>query len=282
MKRKVWIIPCGVALVVCLSLLAAVVLRLNGPSPQPQASSSVEPSESADVSAGPEQEGEVEYTRISNMIAEKTTEQLIEESDLIAVCELKEISDAFQIESVGGGVMNFTDSYFETTEILRGDPPDDSGIITVRTQGGMVDNWSVIMSDKYEFQYDKKYLLFLVHAGMGGGYNTEGDYYYLNGSWQGIFPLEEATAHSVEGSGETIENGRGTDSIQLDAVRSEIEALNKIGPPDENAAYEKAMENQKANLDSGWITQEEYEEASKIYQQYATYVGDPPQYSGGE
>ena len=270
---------------VCLSLLAAVVLRLNGPSPQPQASSSVEPSESADVSAGPEQEREVEYTKISNMIPEKTPEQLLEESDLIAVCELKEVSDAFQIQYAGGdssAVMNFTDSYFETTEILRGDPPDDSGIITVRTQGGMVDNWSVIMSDKYEFQYDKKYLLFLVHAGMGGGYNTEGDYYYLNGSWQGIFPLEEATAHSVEGSGETIENGRGTDSIQLDAVRSEIEALNKIGPPDENAAYEKAMENQKANLDSGWITQEEYEEASKIYQQYATYVGDPPQYSGGE
>ena len=282
MKRKVWIIPCGVALVVCLSLLAAVVLRLNGPSPQPQASSSVEPSESADVSAGPEQEGEVEYTRISNMIAEKTTEQLIEESDLIAVCELKEISDAFQIESVGGGVMNFTDSYFETTEILRGDPPDDSGIITVRTQGGMVDNWSVIMSDKYEFQYDKKYLLFLVHAGMGGGYNTEGDYYYLNGSWQGIFPLEETTTNSLKASSEIIENGCGTDSIQLDAVRSEIEALNKIGPPDENAAYEKAMENQKANLDSGWITQEEYEQALEIYQQYATYIGDPPQYSGGE
>ena len=42
------------------------------------------------------------------------------------------------------------------------------------------------------------------------------------------------------------------------------------------------MENQKANLDSGWLTQEEYEEASKIYQQYATYVGDPPQYSGGD
>lgn len=267
---------------VCLSLLAAVVLRLNGPSPQPQASSSVEPSESANVSAGPEQEGEVEYTRISNMIAEKTTEQLIEESDLIAVCELKEISDAFQIESVGGGVMNFTDSYFETTEILRGDPPDDSGIITVRTQGGMVDNWSVVMSDKYEFQYDKKYLLFLVHAGMGGGYNTEGDYYYLNGSWQGIFPLEETTTNSLKASSEIIENGRGTDSIQLDAVRSEIEALNKIGPPDENAAYEKAMENQKANLDSGWITQEEYEEALEIYQQYATYVGDPPQYSGGD
>lgn len=267
---------------VCLSLLAAVVLRLNGPSPQPQASSSAEPSGSADVSAGPEQEGEVEYTRISNMIAEKTPEQLLEESDLIAVCELKEISDAFQIESVGGGVMNFTDSYFETTEILRGDPPDDSGIITVRTQGGMVDNWSVIMSDKYEFKYDKKYLLFLVHAGMGGGYNTEGDYYYLNGSWQGIFPLEETTANSLKASSETIENGGGSASIQLNAVCNKIDALNKIGPPDENAAYEKAMENQKANLDSGWITQEEYEEASEIYQQYATYVGDPPQYSGGK
>lgn len=270
---------------VCLSLLAAVVLRLSGPSPQPQASSSAEPSESADVSAGPEQEREVEYTRISNMIPEKTPEQLLEESDLIAVCELREVSDAFQIQYAGGdssAVMNFTDSYFETTEILRGDPPDDSGIITVRTQGGMVDNWSVIMSDKYEFQYDKKYLLFLVHAGMGGGYNTEGDYYYLNGSWQGIFPLEETTANSLKASSEIIENGRGTDSIQLDAVRSEIEALNKIGPPDENAAYERVMENQKANLDSGWITQEEYEEALEIYQQYATYVGDPPQYSGGE
>ena len=87
---------------VCLSLLAAVVLRLNGPSPQPQASSSAEPSESADVSAGSEQEGEVEYTRISNMIPEKTPEQLLEESDLIAVCELREVSDAFQIQYAGG------------------------------------------------------------------------------------------------------------------------------------------------------------------------------------
>ena len=124
------------------------------------------------------------------MIPEKTPEQLLEESDLIAVCELREVSDAFQIQYAGGdssAVMNFTDSYFETTEILRGDPPDDSGIITVRTQGGMVDNWSVIMSDKYEFQYDKKYLLFLVHAGMGGGYNNgKGITNYLNGSWQGF------------------------------------------------------------------------------------------------
>ena len=80
----------------------------------------------------------------------------------------------------------------------------------------------------------------------------------------------------MKASSEIIENGRGTDSIQLDAVRSEIEALNKIGPPDENAAYEKAMENQKANLDSGWITQEEYEEALEIYQQYATYVATRP------
>ena len=71
--------------VVYLSCLPLWSCGWADPSPQPQALLSAEPSGSADVSVGPEQEGEVEYTRISNMIPEKTPEQLLEESDLIAV-----------------------------------------------------------------------------------------------------------------------------------------------------------------------------------------------------
>ena len=60
--------------------------------------------------------------------------------------------------------MNFTDYYFEVKEAMRGETPDNSNIVTVRIQGGIVDNWSVEMSDYYEFEYDKKYLLFLTHC----------------------------------------------------------------------------------------------------------------------
>ena len=160
MKKRIWIITCSLALAVCVAFLSSAIVH------QPVISSA---SESESSSEQVESE-EMRHSYITNVIAGKTTDQLIEESNLIAVCELKEVSDAFQIEAVGGGVMNFTDYYFEVKEAMRGETPDNSNIVTVRIQGGIVDNWSVEMSDYYEFEYDKKYLLFLTHPGMGSGF----------------------------------------------------------------------------------------------------------------
>lgn len=50
---------------------------------------------------------------------------------------------------------------------MRGETPDNSNIVTVRIQGGIVDNWSVEMSDYYEFEYDKSICCSLHIPGWG-------------------------------------------------------------------------------------------------------------------
>ena len=272
MKKRIWIITCSLALAVCVAFLSSAIVH------QPVISSAYE-SESSSEQVESE---EMRHSYITNVIAGKTTDQLIEESNLIAVCELKEVSDAFQIEAVGGGVMNFTDYYFEVKEAMRGETPDNSNIVTVRIQGGIVDNWSVEMSDYYEFEYDKKYLLFLTHPGMGSGFNTEGDYYYITGSIQGIYPFEEEVSSPARSSYAVLENGMESAPIQLISLQEQIDTVNESVPPETNVNYKQFLENQKGNLDSGWITQEEYDNALAEAKQYANYIGDPPQYSGGE
>ncbi len=70
--------------------------------------------------------------------------------------------------------------------------------------------------------------------------------------------------------------------IQLISLQEQIDTVNESVPPETNVNYKQFLENQKGNLDSGWITQEEYDNALAEAKQYANYIGDPPQYSGGE
>ena len=80
---------------------------------------------------------------------------------------------------------------------------------------------------------------------------------------------------------QVLNNGFG-DTIQLSSIEKQIETANKAISADEYVYYEQYLENKKENLDSGWITQEEYDNALAEANQYATYIGDPPQYSDGD
>lgn len=293
-RGKVWIITCAIASLICVVAVSIVVTNFNSVPVTPEQAQTVSEkisSETSDQQQDPRMNPEINpaygeemrKTVVQTVLVGKNVDELIEESNLVAICELKEKSDTFQIESVSGGISNFTDYYFKVSETLRGELEGEDKIVTVRIRGGTFKNWSLEMSHQYEFEIGEKYLLFLYQPGMGQGYNTQGDYYYLTGSVQGIFPLNKEidTLSEAKSSSAVLNNGFG-DTIQLSSIEKQIETANKAISADEYVYYEQYLENKKENLDSGWITQEEYEEASKIFQQYATYVGDPPQYSGGD
>ena len=57
----------------------------------------------------------------------------------------------------------------------------------IRVQGGIVGNRKEIYNPTPDLEYDGEMIPFLYKPGRGGGFNTEGDYYYVLGLPQGIF-----------------------------------------------------------------------------------------------
>ena len=215
------------------------------------------------------------------LIAAKSLTDLTLESNLIGICTFKDVSEPFQIVSTSGGEKIFKDYYFSVNDTFRGEKPEN-GIVTVRIEGGTVGNTTNVISDFYEFQVGETYILFLYHPGMGGGFNTAGDYYYITGSLQGIYPYTQS-APLTKSSTVTLESADGGDFLDVNEFQAEVLSINNEFPAETNAVYQEFLENQQKNLDSGFISQEEYDSIMAESQQYATYVGDPPAgYSGSE
>lgn len=196
---------------------------------------------------------------ISGTLVERSLDDLYEQSALIAVGTVTGQSEAFQIKNVSGSIANFTDYYFNLNSILRGN--EESDTITVRVQGGTVGNYTEVYEFSPNLETDNEYLLFLYKPGRGGAYNTEGDYYYVLGLTQGSFS-EDNAGNFVSQSGEVLTQ----ESLiaALDAEESE--------PVNENYFRDEYIENQKRNLQNGFITQEEFDEMMTNIDHYATII----------
>ena len=106
---------------------------------------------------------------------------------------------------------------------------------------------------------ENEYLLFLYKPARGGAYNTDGDYYYILGLTQGTFVMDE-DGDFISGTGVVLP----ADDI--------AQYVNNAGPVNVNDFREEYIANQKRNLETGFITQEEYDELMDEIDEYATIV----------
>lgn len=200
-----------------------------------------------------------ETVYISGTLAEKSIDDLYEQSALIVFGEITGKSEAFQIQNVSGSIANFTDYYFKINSTLRGST--ENNIVTVRVQGGTVGNYTEVYEFSPDFEMNHEYLLFLYKPGRGGAYNTEGDYYYVLGLTQGSFS-EDSSGNFVSEHGEVISE------VSLISALAE----NDLEPVDENYFRKKYIENQQRNLKNGFITQEEFDNIMENIDHYATII----------
>lgn len=208
---------------------------------------------------------------VSGSLEELTQHEIITRSSLVAIGCISEVSDPFQIKPVGGGDPSaFTDYSFQISEILRGESASDT--VVVRIQGGTTDRLTTVVEEAPELEVGQEYLLFLYQPGRGGAYNTEGDYYYITGVNQGAFAISPETPLDIATADSDVEFVSAATDAPVnwslrDAAES-IQAVNEEQPADEAYVYEQAYENWQHNLDSGFITQEEFDRfvaESKVY-----------------
>ncbi len=252
-----------------------------------------------DDSPGSVSAGEPEvYTRVCEYTVPYTIDQLLEESTLVAQGKVTEISAPFLIQGVGqAGEQVFTDYTIELEEAIRGQAPETT--VTVRMEGDPNDI-SVVYEDAPVLEADKEYLLFLQKPGIGGGFNTAGDYYYVHGSRQGVYEPEAAAPASAteeslvfvsqthllgldtqEGKVPRVVHkeaddvkGLGMDEGVLEwaAFTAKAQEVNAAKPVDGNYKRKEMEENLKFNVGSGFLSQEEYEGLLAEMNQYAQII----------
>lgn len=195
---------------------------------------------------------------ISGIIEKQDLDDLCEKSCLVTVGTVTGCSDSFQIKSAAGSIANFTDYFFETGSVLRGKAEEKE--ITVRVQGGTENKCTEVYENSPSLKVGSKYLLFLYRSKRGGAFNTEGNYYYILGLTQGAF--------SISGSSYISQADLTVSEAELESKLTAI----KDTPVDEYYFRNEFIRNQKMNLETGFITQEEYDRAMKNIDVYATII----------
>lgn len=213
----------------------------------------------------------------SGVIEEYNYQDLVNDAPVVVTSHVVATSEPFQIIPVSGASpSNFTDVTIQVDEVLRGDV-EVGDQLTVRVEGGQVEDLNVVVEEMPELNIGEDNLLFLYQPGMGGAYNTEGDYYYVLGLYQGAF-YPENSVNSVNSIAEnvstTYENREGT-VIDLNTLKADLSMMTRsavVYAENENKFYEEFLDNQEKNLESGFISQEEYDELIQQANEYATIV----------
>ena len=113
-----------------------------------------------------------------------------------------------------------------------------------------------------------KMVLFLYRVTVGGGYTTNDEYYQVvGGSNQGIFFLDESAEKETYKS-----NSQNFDALEWGTAKAQLlEVANEL-PIDQSGLLEYETEQLKAELESGKITQDEYDTTLESYTKYATII----------
>lgn len=210
----------------------------------------------------------------SDALAEVAYDDLLRDASVIVEAHTATVSEAFSIQAVNGAVSNFTDYTLEADRVLKGHLAENE-TFTVRLEGGTVNGQEVVVEEAPQLSVDEPVLLFLYQPNMGGGFNTEGNYYYVLGMMQGAFYPEKGSAEKTHAaSTNTFTNKLGT-SISVQTLENDLVNMQQTvetNDMNDHGVYEKFLENQKKNLESGFITQEEYEQGLNEAKQYATIL----------
>lgn len=186
----------------------------------------------------------------STIAGYKTLDELAEKSNAVVRARFVDKTDSFEIKPVfGDSTQEFADYHFIVSNVLKGNIDNSNNMIDVR-----------VRSNENQL-FDKKddLYLFLYKPDMGSGYNTKGNYYYLTGTNQGIFRLQDGLLLNDNGISVPVSNFEGV--VKYHDESDEFFSLK-----------EQFLSNLKENLESGFIGQNEYERLLKETEDYAVII----------
>lgn len=190
------------------------------------------------------------------MVQEDLNEQeLMHQSDLVIEGKFKGTTPPFRVKpSSEGDPLVFKDSKFEVKKIFKGNLTEGD-IVQVRTVGGQVtleDGSTLTVESGYtdiKFTGKNHYLLFLSFPGRDSGYTTEESYFIPSNGSLAIYEAQELGYVGVKTADKVIEE-------------DQLLSLEKGG-----SSTEAYIDDLKEVLDSGQITQEEYDRAVKALEE---------------
>ena len=200
---------------------------------------------------------------VSSSYPAYSLEDLVIFSHIIAIGEVKSISEPIEIRPVGGGDTDlFTDYTLGLEEVFKDSSVNSSNAsksVPLRIRTGKP---GVAVSDgfDYNFKIGDRYLFFLSYPTSGGGYTVNDDHITLVGHTQGLLEITEQNEYYSQDYGRINNN----------------ELLSIINDPDIQKSAEQfdPLDGLKENLRSGFISQEEYDKAIEDLGQYAEIVND--------
>lgn len=223
----------------------------------------------------PDDEDKV-FCSISGYVPPLSFDEMTEESTLVIYGRVTQKEQILIRPVQGGDPVGHTDYSIEPISILRGEPIKGDSV-KVRTISRETEYKNVTTICEYieDLNVGDEYLLFLYSTELGGGFNTKGDYYYVVGINQGIFEVSgKSTMRSS--SGEVLPSKASamfnTTELAYKDVSKEIQVANIETPIDLDLDEKIVLNNLDENLKSGFISQEEYQQALSELEQYATIV----------
>lgn len=204
-------------------------------------------------------------------------ESLTEQSSLVVRGRVLGFDYLTVDPSDGGGAWVYTDYYIQVLETLRGEPSaDENGLITVRADGG--ENYdSIQLNRDISMTTGSEYLLFLVRP-IGGAYATKDDYYMVLNISIGAFVASSETSALSDGRNvpETFAPMSYTSLVEpsytYTDLAGQIKSYGEKYPVDEDYQKKEFINSIKKNLESGFMTKEEYDLAIDSLNEYGTVL----------
>ncbi|MGI6360997.1 MAG: hypothetical protein ACOX05_01660 [Bacillota bacterium] len=225
-------------------------------------------------------------TNIHNVIPYMTVEEMTAESQLVIVGTVVDKKE-FKIKPVSEGAMlKCLDYYVKPTEVLRGEVNTDT--VVVRVFGDYIEDaekntLSITRNDiSLGLHLNQDYLFMLIQPGVGGSYNTKGDYYYIQNCNMGVYQKQQKTSDTylrllnnvdtLDMSSQELKNLEDGFMIEYSSYLGQVEKINKQRPVDPLDNKKQTIKNLEMNLENAMMTQAEFDQYIKELDMYATII----------
>jgi len=198
------------------------------------------------------------YPVVYSMDEQLKKSQLIVKGKIVKQSEIFTVTPASGVEG-----SNFSDYYLQVSDVLRGEA-SKTDLVPIRIEGGDTKELSVVVECQPDIKIGDEVIALLYKPNMGGAYNTDEDYYRIVGMDQGLYFINNGDSKKT-----IAENHRG-ESVDFKELEKKMSAFTKKNPINYNWVYEEVMENVKKNLETGFISQEEYDSIIDEIGKYAT------------
>lgn len=199
-------------------------------------------------------------------------EKLIEESTLVIRGRV-EGAEVLTISGVNGGSAEMTHYRIHVLETLRG---EEKETVTVQRLGN-VESTQVIFNDEPSLEQNKEYILFLQAKNIGGDFNIKDEYYSILGGMQGVYEKSASNSEAayislsmLEGDSDfSTETTAPQKAVTYSQLQNQVEQCNLETPVDPYLFRDSYLKALRTNIETGFLTEEEYQEALNELEEYA-------------